>query len=88
MTIRPTKENERPLFLSLLWGTAHSGHGFRLRDQMEAEPVWCEFKENELEGKIDKNIFHHHAVGIRIFHHSSLIVQHWLVSRTFLIENF
>ena len=48
------KENERPLFLSLLWGTAHSGHGFRLRDQMEAEPVWCEFKENELEGKIDK----------------------------------
>jgi len=49
VTIRPMKENERPLFLSLLWGTAHSGHGFRLRDQMEAEPVWCEFKENELE---------------------------------------
>ena len=42
-------ENERPLFLSLLWGSAHSGHGFRLKDQMESEPVWCEFKEPELE---------------------------------------
>ena len=42
-------ENERPLFLTLLWGSAHSGHGFRLKDQMESEPVWCEFKEAELE---------------------------------------
>ena len=46
---RPLKENERPLFLSLLWGSAHSGHGFRLKDQMESEPVWAEFQESELE---------------------------------------
>jgi len=49
VTIRPMNENERPLFLTLLWGSAHSGHGFRLKDQMESEPVWCEFKEAELE---------------------------------------
>lgn len=48
VTIRPMSENERPLFLTLLWGSAHSGHGFRLKDQMDSEPVWFDFEEHEL----------------------------------------
>ena len=45
----PLSEGERPLFLTLLWGAAHSGHGFRLKDRMDHEPVWHDFKEAELE---------------------------------------
>ena len=46
---RPLKDGERPLFLTLLWGSAHSGHGFRLKDQMDNSPIWDDFKEAELE---------------------------------------
>lgn len=49
VTLRPLQEGERPLFLTLLWGSAHSGHGFRLKDQMDNDPIWDDFKEAELE---------------------------------------
>jgi len=49
ITFRPLKDGERPLFLTLLWGSAHSGHGFRLKDQMDNSPIWDDFKEAELE---------------------------------------
>jgi len=49
VTLRPLKDGERPLFLTLLWGSAHSGHGFRLKDQMDNSPIWDDFKEAELE---------------------------------------
>jgi len=49
VTLRPLNEAERPLFLTLLWGAAHSGHGFRLKDRMDHEPVWDDFKDAELE---------------------------------------
>ena len=75
------KENERPLFLSLLWGTAHSGHGFRLRDQMEAEPVWCEFKENELEGNIDK--IKKMIFLLIYFNLNAVRISNWLVNTYF-----
>jgi len=48
VTIRPMTDLERPLFLTLLWGSAHTGHGFRLKDQQEAEPDWFDFEEHEL----------------------------------------
>jgi len=35
--------------LTLLWGAAHSDHGFRLKDRMDHDPVWSDFKEAELE---------------------------------------
>ena len=49
ISFRPLKDGERPLFLTLLWGSAHSGHGFRLKDQMDNSPIWDDFKEAELE---------------------------------------
>ena len=49
ISCRPLKDGERPLFLTLLWGSAHSGHGFRLKDQMDNSPIWDDFKEAELE---------------------------------------